>query len=419
MQLIAYIAGYLYLALGLSIMTDGPLMDVLEGYSTLYKLPPSIAGATILAVSSSAPELATSWIDTFGKGNHIGVGTIIGSAIFNLLCIIGGSAWAAPHTLQIDEKGVKRDIAFYTLTCCVFGLTVLYGKYTPWNMWTLLTLQGYYVMYLAWQTKKAHKSDRERNYNRLQSRRTWTTLRGVLRAQRAFRKALQVRATATPAVLNHGASVQACENGAAAQVEIVIDVEPRGKQDITQVSTKTTCGSRIGTALRAITTGLWENLFYYTTPKRLGLGFLACFTWTILLTYGLVFFCEEFAVQLGISPFWAGILLLAPTTSLPDFMASVEVAKKGQGDMAVANAISSNIFDIAVGLGSANLCKTLWYGDQSMDLGDSGVRSFIALAASITLLCLTLCIGKSRLGKLGGTVLIVGYVYYVILEVTM
>ena len=40
MQLIAYIAGYLYLALGLSIMTDGPLMDVLEGYSTLYKLPP-------------------------------------------------------------------------------------------------------------------------------------------------------------------------------------------------------------------------------------------------------------------------------------------------------------------------------------------------------------------------------------------
>ena len=124
-------------------------------------------------------------------------------------------------------------------------------------------------------------------------------------------------------------------------------------------------------------------------------------------------------MQLGISPFWAGILLLAPTTSLPDFMASVEVAKRGEGDMAVANAISSNIFDIAVGLGSANLCKTLWYGDQSMDLGDSGVRSFIALAASITLLCLTLCIGKSRLGKLGGIVLIMGYVYYVILEVTM
>lgn len=38
-------------------------------------------------------------------------------------------------------------------------------------------------------------------------------------------------------------------------------------------------------------------------------------------------------------------------TSIPDALSSVVVAKQGMGDMAVANAIGSNVFDIWLGLG--------------------------------------------------------------------
>jgi len=46
-----------------------------------------------------------------------------------------------------------------------------------------------------------------------------------------------------------------------------------------------------------------------------------------------------------------GLTVLAAGTSIPDAMGSIAVAKQGEGDMAVANALGSNIFDILVGLG--------------------------------------------------------------------
>ena len=47
-----------------------------------------------------------------------------------------------------------------------------------------------------------------------------------------------------------------------------------------------------------------------------------------------------------------GVTVLAAGTSIPDCIASLVVARQGMGDMAIANAIGSNIFDIWLGLGA-------------------------------------------------------------------
>jgi len=46
-----------------------------------------------------------------------------------------------------------------------------------------------------------------------------------------------------------------------------------------------------------------------------------------------------------------GVTVLAAGTSVPDAIGSLLVARDGQGDMAVSNAIGSNVFDILLGLG--------------------------------------------------------------------
>merc|ERR1712185_322198 len=46
-----------------------------------------------------------------------------------------------------------------------------------------------------------------------------------------------------------------------------------------------------------------------------------------------------------------GLVFLAAGTSVPDALGSIAVAKQGEGDMAVANAFGSNVFDILLGLG--------------------------------------------------------------------
>ncbi len=46
-----------------------------------------------------------------------------------------------------------------------------------------------------------------------------------------------------------------------------------------------------------------------------------------------------------------GFTILAAGVSMPDMFASVAVVKQGYGDMAVSNAIGSNVFDILLCLG--------------------------------------------------------------------
>ena len=46
-----------------------------------------------------------------------------------------------------------------------------------------------------------------------------------------------------------------------------------------------------------------------------------------------------------------GTTVLAAGTSIPDALSSIAVAKDGLANMAVANAVGSNVFDIWLGLG--------------------------------------------------------------------
>ena len=60
---------------------------------------------------------------------------------------------------------------------------------------------------------------------------------------------------------------------------------------------------------------------------------------------------EKIALHFDISPFIIGATLVALGTSLPEMAASIAASYKGQSDMAVANVIGSNIFNIALILG--------------------------------------------------------------------
>jgi len=53
-----------------------------------------------MAAGGSAPELATSFVGTFVSRSDVGFGTIVGSAVFNILFVIGACAMAAKTDLK-------------------------------------------------------------------------------------------------------------------------------------------------------------------------------------------------------------------------------------------------------------------------------------------------------------------------------
>lgn len=46
-----------------------------------------VAGATFMAVASSSPELFINSVGTFITEGDLGIGTILGSAVFNVLAV--------------------------------------------------------------------------------------------------------------------------------------------------------------------------------------------------------------------------------------------------------------------------------------------------------------------------------------------
>jgi sodium/potassium/calcium exchanger 2 len=75
-------------------------------------ISPDVAGATFMAAGGSAPELFTSVIGVFIAKSDVGIGTIVGSAVFNILFVIAACAFAAKEALRYYEDGICQKHAF-------------------------------------------------------------------------------------------------------------------------------------------------------------------------------------------------------------------------------------------------------------------------------------------------------------------
>ena len=118
---------------------------------------------------------------------------------------------------------------------------------------------------------------------------------------------------------------------------------------------------------------------------------------------------------LGISDTVMGLTFLAMGTSIPDALGSLAVAAKGEGDMAVSNAVGSNVFDICMGLGLPWFIKCA-AGDGPIPIGDTDaiIPSILILVAIIVLLFSTFALSKWMLQPLVGYILLSAYGAFVI-----
>jgi len=163
-----------------------------------------------------------------------------------------------------------------------------------------------------------------------------------------------------------------------------------------------------------------EELFAMYEPLTCGQRYyLATFTislvWITVLSYFMVTLMEKIGCAWGISSFIMGITFLAMGTSVPDALGSIAVAKEGEGDMAVSNAIGSNVFDICMGLGLPWLIATIADGENRTIHAstESIVASTLILFAVVLVLFISLGLQKHpETGKRFVISPVVGYVLF-------
>ncbi|MDE2635674.1 MAG: calcium/sodium antiporter [Chloroflexota bacterium] len=129
----------------LAVVTDKFFIPSLDEISRRLKLSDEVAGASLMAIGSSAPELAIALMALFTDGgahSDVGIGTIVGSAVFNILVITGLSAVVAGG-LHIHIFAVGRDIVYYLISILYLGLVFFDGHVSLIE--AILGLAGYVV----------------------------------------------------------------------------------------------------------------------------------------------------------------------------------------------------------------------------------------------------------------------------------
>ena len=90
-----------YFAAGLAMLIFGSNMfvDSASSVATTLGVSQGVIGLTIVAGGTSLPELATSVVAAKKGNSAIAIGNVIGSNVFNILMILGITAWVTPLSL--------------------------------------------------------------------------------------------------------------------------------------------------------------------------------------------------------------------------------------------------------------------------------------------------------------------------------
>ncbi|XP_038582913.1 sodium/potassium/calcium exchanger 4 isoform X3 [Micropterus salmoides] len=147
-----HIVAALYMFLALAITCDEYFVTSLEKICEKLDLSEDVAGATFMAAGSSAPELFASIIGVFITHGDVGVGTIVGSAVFNILCIIGVCGIFAGQVVILTWWAVFRDSFYYTLSVLALIAFIYDEKIVWWESLVLVVMYAGYILVMKFNT---------------------------------------------------------------------------------------------------------------------------------------------------------------------------------------------------------------------------------------------------------------------------
>ncbi|KFV69927.1 Sodium/potassium/calcium exchanger 1 [Dryobates pubescens] len=143
---VLHIFGMMYVFVALAIVCDEYFVPALGVITEKLQISEDVAGATFMAAGGSAPELFTSLIGVFISHSNVGIGTIVGSAVFNILFVIGTCALFSREILHLTWWPLFRDISFYIVDLLMLILFFLDSVIDWWESLLLLTAYATYVL---------------------------------------------------------------------------------------------------------------------------------------------------------------------------------------------------------------------------------------------------------------------------------
>ncbi len=142
----ATLSGLVLIIIGGNILVGGA-----RNVATDLGLSDTLIGLTIVAIGTSAPELATSVVAVRKGQGGIAFGNVLGSNIYNILAIGGATAVLAPKSLPSEMVWVELPL----LVVVAIGLLVFGRTGHRFSRWEGVALVTAYAGYLAFAVLRA------------------------------------------------------------------------------------------------------------------------------------------------------------------------------------------------------------------------------------------------------------------------
>lgn len=364
-----------YMFWALAIVVDEKFIPALEYFEDYWDISPDVAGATLMAAGGSAPEFFTNLFSSLTL-TATGFGTIVGSAVFNILFVIAAVAWFSREVLSLEWWIVFRDSTYYTLTIVVlFFFYLCDGEGEAYSCNSDGVMKTYesvvlFALYIVYCVVLFTVHERIRDWievhfpsivpikqrnpllhaggGAIEDAKEGRDKDGERRTSLGSRNSMSLRDLRK--LEDDGGAIPLRPEGPCPKPE-----DAKGMNPLVRVLRFVVWVGYIplGLCLLTVPDMEWESVKKLTRFQKIFvalLEFVLSLIWIGLMTYIMVFSAESFGKTIGIPDVVMGYTFLAAGTSAPDLLSSVFVALKGEGGMAVSSSIGSNIFDITVGL---------------------------------------------------------------------
>ncbi|XP_062613066.1 sodium/potassium/calcium exchanger 4-like [Saccostrea cucullata] len=347
--------------------------------------------------------------------SDIGVGTIVGTAVFNILFVVAICGLFAGMVVHLTWYPVLRDCVFYGISVAVL-IICMYDNQIHWYESLILSLM--YVIYILMMVFNSRlenifygifKSMTKGNLEQGQTKQpgvgdsqiqltSVTKTNGNMGVGNPTTDQLEEKKTESqaPEKETNSVEIEFSENSA--------------KENESPFDMPNTWILRVFWVLMLPMT----TLFYITIPdcrrqgkwrKTYPLTFLMSISWLGAISYVLVWMATIAGDAIGIPESVMGLTILAAGESVQDALASLFVARAGFGDMAIANSIGSNVFDVLMCLGLPWLLMSAISSGSAVKINSRGlIYSTITVLLSIVLLIVAIVISRCRLDKKLGAI---------------
>ncbi|MBQ8764613.1 MAG: calcium/sodium antiporter [Clostridia bacterium] len=117
-----YVLNLFLLVFGFALLIKGAdlFVDGSSSVAKLLKIPAVIIGLTIVSIGTSLPEAAVSISASIKGAYDLSIANVVGSNIFNLLSVVGVSAFICPFI--VDKVIMKRDFPLSILSAVILAV---------------------------------------------------------------------------------------------------------------------------------------------------------------------------------------------------------------------------------------------------------------------------------------------------------